>query len=349
MTDKLVLVTEEHRRIVKKYLKLCRKEQVVPLPILNRLELGDSLRVLSLEDYTVNEGQAKCLGECLGRFGPGAFTKLYLYNNGLKDKALAAIFLGAARNQHISSLEVAMNQVQAKATSALCSFFGAGKKQLRVLRLSATKTGSEETELLFQALSGYKYLTDLKLSNFKISGPSAQYLAKALCGNFGLKSLDLSWNEIAAKAYEELMDGLMQSKTLSYVTLANSPILQRQRATTVTLTGTEGLASIDDKEYREHSKKLGLKDGEIVPLQVSAVVAALYQFIRRNRSLLDLDLSFMSLRRDELLWIGQACRKSRTLLSFHLTGNVCVREGRRALRRILRPRKRLKDLAESVD
>lgn len=111
MTDKLVLVTQEHRKVVQKYLKLCQKEQVVPLPILNRLELGDSLRVLSLEDYTVNDGQAKCLGECLGRFGPGAFTKIYLYNNGLKDRPLAAIFEGASRNQHISSLEVAMNQM----------------------------------------------------------------------------------------------------------------------------------------------------------------------------------------------------------------------------------------------
>ena len=109
----------------------------------------------------------------------------------------------------------------------MCTFFGAGRKQLRVLRLSATKTSSQETELLFQTLAGYKYLTDLKLNNFKINDESVHHLAKALYGNFGLKNLDLSWNEITAKAYEELMGGLTQSKTLSYVTLANSPILQR--------------------------------------------------------------------------------------------------------------------------
>ena len=133
------------------------------------------------------------------------------------------------------------------------------------------------------------------------------------------------------------------------MTLANSPILQRKSATTITLKGTEGLASIDEKEYKEHSKKLGLKDGQIAPLQVSAVVSALHDFIRKNRSLLHLDLSFMSLRRDEVLWIGQACSKSRTLLSFHLTGNVCVKDGRRALRLIMRPRKRLKNVDEHVE
>jgi len=128
MTDKLILVSQEHRTAVKKYLKLCAKEQVVPLPILNRLEHGGSLKVLSLEDYNVNAGQAKCLGECLGKFGPGAFTKIYMYNNGLKDRQLAALLEGASRNPHVASLEVALNQMQGLSTPLLCKFFTGGRK-----------------------------------------------------------------------------------------------------------------------------------------------------------------------------------------------------------------------------
>lgn len=182
--------------------------------------------------------------------------------------------------------------------------------------------------MLCEALAGYKHLTDLKLNNFKINEEAAKSLAKALQSNFSLKSLDLSWNEIAAKEYEELMNGLKQSKTVSYVTLANSPLLQRQQATSITLQGTEGLGGAE-------------------PLDVSGIVNALHEFIRRNRSLLHLDLSFMSLKKDEVLWIGQACSKSRTLLSIHLTGNVSFKDCRRHMRRIMRPRKRLKDADEN--
>ena len=57
----------------------------------------------------------------------------------------------------------------------------------------------------------------------------------------------------------------------------------------------------------------------------------------------------MNLRRDEVLWIGQACKKSRTILSVHFTGNVCIQDSRRGLRKILRPTKRLKDFQENLD
>mgnify|MGYP000545198377 CR=1 FL=1 len=38
MTEKLVFLSEDHRKAVRKYMKLCQKENVVPLPILNKLE-----------------------------------------------------------------------------------------------------------------------------------------------------------------------------------------------------------------------------------------------------------------------------------------------------------------------
>ena len=44
-------------------------------------------------------------------------------------------------------------------------------------------------------------------------------------------------------------------------------------------------------------------------------------FITKNKSLLHLDLSYMSLSKDEVLEICTACSKARTLLSIHLTGN----------------------------
>ena len=88
MTQKLVFISEDHRKAVKKYMKLSQRDNVVPLPIMNKIETKDNVNTLSLEDYTINEGQAKCLGQCLGKYGLKAFSKIYLYNNGLKDKGL---------------------------------------------------------------------------------------------------------------------------------------------------------------------------------------------------------------------------------------------------------------------
>lgn len=85
MTQKPILISQEHQKAVTKYLKLCEQDGVPPLPLLNKLEIDNKHKVLSLEDYTISEGQIKCLSRCIDRFGKDAFNKLYVNNNGLTD------------------------------------------------------------------------------------------------------------------------------------------------------------------------------------------------------------------------------------------------------------------------
>ena len=113
MTEKLesVLISVEHQAALQQYLQSCSDECVPALPLLNKLEHDRDLRVLTLEDYTVNEGQARSLARCLPFFDEKAFSKIYLNNNGLKDGAMAEIFEGALSNRHIDCFEIAYNKI----------------------------------------------------------------------------------------------------------------------------------------------------------------------------------------------------------------------------------------------
>jgi hypothetical protein len=51
-----MLLSEKHKFAVNEYLNLCALKQVMPLPILNKVEKFESYRSLSLEDYSVGKG-----------------------------------------------------------------------------------------------------------------------------------------------------------------------------------------------------------------------------------------------------------------------------------------------------
>lgn len=224
MTEKMTLMSVEHQQALKRYLKYCWKEQVTPLPLFNKLEVGSQRNVLSLEDYTVNHGQTKCLSRCLGLFGPNSFTKVYLNNNGMMDTQMAKLFEGLLANQYVDTIEIAYNRIQSSATAALTQFFTTGLKRIKVLRLSGTKAGVEDAVQLFAALSEYKQLVELRLQNFKINKQGAWHLAEAIKSNANLKTLDLSWNETIAPDFAVIMGSIRVNKTLSNVALNNTPI-----------------------------------------------------------------------------------------------------------------------------
>lgn len=51
ISKKLVLLEPVHQKAMQKYLKQCYKDQVLPLPILSKIDA----QVLALEDYTIRQ------------------------------------------------------------------------------------------------------------------------------------------------------------------------------------------------------------------------------------------------------------------------------------------------------
>ena len=311
LSDKKYLPSAEHETALRKYLQLSELHQVMPLPVLNKLQREDKSNILSLEDYKMNEKQVQCLSQVLGMFGPHAFRKVYINNNGLADNEMAILLEGIRTNKHVNRLEIAFNQLQELAIHSLSKFFEPPEKSISCLKLQGTRTNADQIDKLCQRLGRYKHLSQLQLQNLKLGQSAVEGLCSALDTNLSLQILNLAWNTINSKDLLVLARKLRTNKVLSQVNLKNIAV-----------------SKSCSHEIAEH----------------------LHVFIRKNSCLLHLDISYMYMNSEEVLHIMLACSKSRTLLSIHLSGNqVDSQDFRVKLRRMLRPRKRIKNLLENLD
>ena len=103
-------------------------------------------------------------------------------------------------------------------------------KKIKVLKLTDTKSGTYETEQLFEALSKYQHLSELKLNNFTINSTAAISLAEVINNNMFLKKIDIGWNTMTHS--EDFLKMLQEVKTNTYVVEANfsnTPCSKSQR------------------------------------------------------------------------------------------------------------------------
>jgi hypothetical protein len=102
---RLKLIEEQKKNMQRKYLQMCKNEKVVPLPIVNKIFEG----VLYLDDYKLNFGLCKALGNVLDDLGDSIY-KLDLRNNGITDSDFAEVIKGALQNPHIKSISLRNNE-----------------------------------------------------------------------------------------------------------------------------------------------------------------------------------------------------------------------------------------------
>ena len=130
----------------------------------------------------------------LGMFGKNHLQKLYINNNLINDKMMDVLLAGLRKNPYVDSIEIANNEVKDLGMAQLSQFFEDGRKQIKTLKLSGTKSDLDNVEKLFSSLSKYEHLIELKLQNFKISEGSAKLFAIAINNNMSLEKLDIGWN-----------------------------------------------------------------------------------------------------------------------------------------------------------
>ena len=129
--------------------------------------------------------------------------------------------------------------------------------------------------------------------------------------SLGLKLLDLSWCKINADDFIDLLRIIEGNKTLRDVKFANL--------------------------------SCGVSDTE-------QIAESLHNLIKKNKSLLHLDISHLPLKAENILKICEACNKARTLVSIHLTNpTIDTKELKMEIRKIMRPRKRLKDHQDCIE
>jgi len=127
-------------------------------------------------------------------FGKNHLQKLYINNNLINDKMMDVLLEGLRKNPYVNSIEIANNEVKGLGMEQLSKFFEGGRKQIKTLKLSGTKSDLENVEKLFSSLSKYEHLIELKLQNFKVSEGSAKLFALAINNNMSLEKLDIGWN-----------------------------------------------------------------------------------------------------------------------------------------------------------
>lgn len=115
---KLRLIEEQKQNMQRKYLQMCKNEKVLPLPIINKISEG----VLRLDDYKLNFGLCKALGDVLDDLGE-TITTIDLRNNGIDDSDFAVIIEGALLNPHIKSLSLRNNEFKEESLRALMGYF----------------------------------------------------------------------------------------------------------------------------------------------------------------------------------------------------------------------------------
>eukprot|EP00347_Sterkiella_histriomuscorum_P021600 403333417 len=297
---------EAQANMARKYLQYCKNEQVLPLPILSKIEDG----VLSLDDYKLNFGLCKALGSVLEDLG-GLIRKLVLKNNGINDKSYSILLEGALRNRNIKSLHLKGNEFQEDSLQQYLDYFKREKRPwIEEIVISNCKQKLSQTNKLLKRLADYSGLKVLALCQSKLDKESCLLLADVANGNPNLRELDLAWNEVTSLNMWELIQNL---------------------------------------EFCKHISFLNLSFNSFAGQRTADIVQSLSNFIRRNRNLQHLDISYCGLRKDEVLDVVKACKKSRSLLAVHLSGNIISDETKKKIREYMRPRKRVKDIYDQIN
>ncbi|CDW82841.1 UNKNOWN [Stylonychia lemnae] len=266
--------------------------------------------ILSLEDYKLNFGLCKALGSVLDDLG-NLIHKIVLKNNGINDVCYSMILEGALQNPFIKSLHLKSNEFREESLNKLLDYFKNEKNpNLEEIVISNCKQKLSQTNQLLKALSDYSKLKVLALCQSKLDKESVLLLADIANGNTNLRELDLSWNEVTSHNMWELIQNI---------------------------------------EFCRHIQYLNLSFNSFAGHKTQDLVQSLTNMIRRNRNLLHLDISYCGLRKDEVLQIMVACKKSRSLLAVHISGNLINDDTKKKIRDYMRPRRRVKDLYDQIN
>ena len=173
------LAEERKDSIYRKYLQNCRNEKVLPLPIISKINEG----VLSLDDYKLNFGLCKALGNVFEDLDDQIY-KIDLRNNGLTDHDFAEILRGSIKNKNIKSFCLRNNEFKEESLKELMKYFENKKTPiLEELVISACKTKITQVNEMLKVLSDYNNLKVLAICQSKLDKDSMKYLGDIANGN----------------------------------------------------------------------------------------------------------------------------------------------------------------------
>ena len=151
----------------------------------------------------------------------------------------------------------------------------------------------------------------MSLVDAKISESGLRILGEYIGSTRKITELDISWNTLKPRAYEVLLTSLSQSRSITHLNLSWNTLFE-------------------DENHAEDYKKeeSEIKNDETVwYMQVKlnafnkSVINLLSEIIKKNKSLLHLNLDATGLSEATVCMIGKTMRRAKSLLSIHLSNN----------------------------
>lgn len=170
---------------------------------------------------------------------------------------------------------------------------------LEELRIENCKTSEEIMAQLIEQLNERCYLKKLGLVNVKINEESFDTLCDLVYYSDTLEELDISWAAVRPKKMAQLLKILADNKKIKTINLSNNMLFQESKETPMDEPLTGELQTEEDKVCMEY----------------------LCNFLKRNKKLQHVDLSYTGFNEQQLWHIGPTLRRAKSLRSIHLNGN----------------------------
>jgi len=291
--------TEEERNLIKQkfftlhqkaYIKNCKENRALPLPLLKKIKFD----VFVLKNYQISHAVAESFGASMHHLSE-YLKGIILSNNNMRDNEILLILQGMRFNP-IRSLVIENNKLGPLSMKELWDLVSVdeetpkvnGKRintRLHLLELDKCDITQTLMNRFIEILTeNNREIENLKLSSFVFSKPMSINLSRFVRENYSLKKLNLSWSEMMSENLMVFMENIQDIKHLQDLDISKIPIEGKDRI---------------------------------------RVVEMIKEYIINDNSLIHLNMSCCNLLQDQLEILTAGIKKSKSLLSVHLSGN-CI-------------------------
>jgi len=290
---------------------------------------------LSLLGYHLNANLGRGLYCALNQF-PFMLREIKLIGNDLSDDAFSIILKGLLNQDSIKVIYYKRNQFGKKSVEMLLPILEK-KGLLTECHIVECKTIKSTCRDILVKLKDYDHLNKLSLVRAEMNADAIPHLCEYVSNSHRLHCLDISWNDLHSKSIGKICDALQENRNLKYLNMGwNSMInpmankicqsnvseaLKHKVVMAKLHTATKLAWRREFRATKNQSVRPSLSLPKHMPGPHLAFVKNLIQFIKQNKKLVHLDLSFMGMDEETLLMFGVALRRAKSLLSLHLSGN----------------------------
>ena len=231
---------------------------------------------------------------------------------------------------YVSRLEYSHNSFGQKSLKALLPIICRGQLRhslqslhFKHCRMSAKVTG----DLLHQFNQTRNFVRSLSLVNVNVNAVNYRELCQLIRGSRHLKELDISWNGMRCHQMYELLDVIVENRTLSDLNLAYNNLHDSMHEKFAESTAAEKIKTLAEREKVQKKLKAAKTAAQKAAAEREAMDTSMLQimklcrFIKLNHNLMHLNLSGMGMTQEMMHEFGRAMRRTKSLVSLHLSQN----------------------------